>query len=72
MPENGTELIVVWIQHALKELEKNSHCTADIKKELTLIKIEIAKLKVKSGLWGAAAGAIPSIALFVMWVLKNG
>jgi hypothetical protein len=29
--------------------------------KLTLIRIDVAQLKVKAGIWGAAAGMIPAI-----------
>jgi hypothetical protein len=40
----------------------------EIRRDITKIKVEIATLKVKSGLWGLVSGAIPVI-MFI--VLKN-
>jgi hypothetical protein len=31
---------------------------------------EVAKLTVKAGVWGAAAGLIPAVAAFIYWLLK--
>lgn len=39
--------------------------------EIARLKVDIAMLKVKSGLWGAAAGFIPA-ALVVAYVLLGG
>jgi hypothetical protein len=34
---------------------------AAIDEKLTLIRIDVAQLKVKAGIWGAAAGMIPAL-----------
>lgn len=34
--------------------------------EIILLRIEVAKLKIKSGLWGFAAGLISTIGLFII------
>ena len=39
--------------------------------EITRLKIEVAMLKVKSGLWGAAAGMLP-VGLFVAFQIMAG
>ncbi len=41
----------------------------EIRKEIQTIQVEIAQLKVKAGIWGLAAGAIPSaIALILQFI----
>lgn len=48
-----------WTQYqklVLAELERLSEETTKIKESLSNIQIEIAMLKVKSGLWGGVAG----------------
>lgn len=40
--------------------------------EITELKVEIAMLKIKSGLWGAAAGLLPAGLLVAYEILKAG
>lgn len=49
----------------LKETVKTMH------NELTDIKVEIAMLKVKSGVWGALAGLIPAIITFIYFWIRG-
>lgn len=38
-------------------------------KDITDLKVEIAMLKIKAGLWGAAAGAVPAaLAVMYIWI----
>ena len=37
---------------------------------VTLCRVDIAGLKVKSGIWGAIAGMIPAAIAVSMWVLS--
>lgn len=46
-----------WRRHVLSELKRLSHSGEEIQKDLALIQLEIARLKIKSGAWGAL-GAI--------------
>lgn len=60
-----------WSRHVLMQLEQDTKCLYEIKKEQTNIKIEIAKLKVKAGIWGATGG-IASIAIILgIWFIRN-
>ena len=61
----------VWSKHVLMQLERNSKCLNEIKQELTLAKIEIARLKVKSGVWGAIGGAIPVCVAIGLWLVTK-
>lgn len=45
----------------LNELKRHNELIEDLREEIGLVKTEIATLKVKSGIWGFAAGAIPLI-----------
>lgn len=47
----------------------DSRMTA-LENQQVLTRIDVAMLKVKSGMWGALAGAVPAIAA-VMFVLLN-
>ena len=39
--------------------------------QISELKVEIAQLKIKSSLWGAAGGAIPVLILLVIEILKT-
>jgi len=60
-----------WSRHVLAELERLNGCYEDINKTVNKIHIEIAMLKVKSGMWGAIGGCIPLVVAFIFWVLHN-
>tara|TARA_R110000744_G_scaffold295839_2_gene405867 strand:+ start:1033 stop:1245 length:213 start_codon:yes stop_codon:yes gene_type:complete len=45
----------------LSELKRNTDRIELLRTDIGGLKIEIAMLKVKSGLWGIAAGSIPVI-----------
>ncbi len=66
--ENGWE---EYKRLVLEELKTSKESRKEIKICLTNIKVEIAKLKVKSGIWGAIAGAIPATVILIFWLLKN-
>lgn len=42
-----------------------------INETLASIRADIASLKVRSGVWGAVAGAIPAIVVLVWWLLGS-
>jgi len=43
----------------------------DMQEQLVLVRVDVATLKVKSGVWGAAAGLIPA-AITVAFVILSG
>lgn len=66
MPPNGDGWDV-WSKHVLKELERLNECYEGIAGEITQVRVEIATLKVKSGIWGLVGGAIP-VAIGMIWI----
>lgn len=48
-----------WSRHVLAELKRLSEGDEALKCKLSSIEVEVAKLNVKAGLWGALGGAIP-------------
>jgi hypothetical protein len=40
-----------------------------MQEQITLVRIELAKLKVKSGVWGVIGGAIPVIILVAIYLI---
>ncbi len=74
--------LMEWIKLALGQLENNSRCLDDIQKdihrievsflkEIEKIRVEVKGLKVKSSLWGAAAGAIPAAIALIFLIAKG-
>lgn len=60
-----------WSKHVLTELERLSKVCDDIRKQQERIRIDIATLKVKSGVWGAIAGLIPSGLVLIYILLRS-
>lgn len=56
-----------WKNHVLSELQRLEPIQTDI----TDIKVAIGKLKVKSGIWGAIAGIIPSMGVIIYLIAKS-
>jgi len=54
------------VMDTLENLETD---VTDLREEIVLLRIDVAQLKIKAGIWGAIAGMIPallaSVALFV-------
>lgn len=79
MPDNDG-----WNQYAkhvlaeLQRLSSSSQTHAEVLnetklefiKEIQAIRIEIAMLKIKAGIWGLVAGAIPPIAIILIWTIR--
>ncbi len=53
----------------VKELEAHSENFGEVFKRLGTIEIELAKLKIKAGVWGLFAGAIPVAITIVIWLI---
>jgi hypothetical protein len=45
----------------LSEMKRNAETMEAIRTEMGVIRVEVAVLKIKSGLWGLTAGAVPVI-----------
>jgi len=66
MPEEQLDGWNQWAKHVLLELERLDKCISTTKKEMISVRIEIASLQVKAGIWGMAGAAIPvGIALVI-------
>lgn len=60
-----------WSRFVLKELERFNECYEAQTKLIQAIQIEVAMLKVKSGIWGFAAGFIPSVGILIYMIIKQ-
>lgn len=68
MSENG------WSEHKLyvtKELESQKKTNGEQWDEITNLKIEQTKLKIKAGVWGALGAAIPVILGLLIFLLRR-
>ena len=55
----------------MKKLEEHDKRFDSLESAMVLVRIDVARLKVKSGLWGAVAGAIPAL-IGVLLILLTG
>ena len=60
-PPFDEEFVIKQIMNELKELHR----------AVESVRIEMAALKIKSGIWGLAAGLIPAIGVILMYVLSK-
>ena len=58
-----------WSKHVLLELERLGKEQNETDDAMTSIKVEIAMLKVKSGVWGAIGGLIPVLIYIAFKIL---
>ena len=64
-----------WSKHVLAELKrlsnKSDRLDEKLDNRLTQVAVEIAKLKVKAGIWGVLGGAMPVIIGLLIWLLET-
>jgi hypothetical protein len=60
-----------WARYVLEELKTLKRRADECDAKIVVLQIEMTKLQVKSGLWGAAAGAIPGLVAFMIWLLMK-
>ena len=59
-----------WENYILKELKRLGDVVIDFNKKLDEINIAIGVLKMKSGIWGAIAGLIPTSIVIIYLIFK--
>ena len=60
-----------WKQHVLNELSELKDEVRAGREDIAKFQVELAILKLKSGLWGFAAGALPTIGMLIIWSIKD-
>jgi hypothetical protein len=60
-----------WAKHVLHELERLDQSVECTKKSMIKIRIEIASLNVKAGIWGLIGASIPISMLLIAYFLRN-
>jgi hypothetical protein len=48
-------------QMVIYRLDQIDEAIADLRAEVVGVRIDVATLKVKAGIWGAAAGCVPAL-----------
>lgn len=71
MVEDPQDGWVRWKNYVLEELKRGNRVQETILKNQMKLHIEIATLKVKSGVWGLLGGAIPVIIGLAIMLLKK-
>ena len=64
-----------WSQYeklVLDKLETIDDRLAALEEGQVLVRIDVAKLKVKAGLWGGLAGFVPAAIVVVMTLISGG
>jgi hypothetical protein len=60
-----------WQKHVLAELARQQDCLVRIERWQRKMALDVAMLKVKSGIWGAMGGLIPLAVLLAIQAWKN-
>lgn len=60
-----------WGRYVLKELERLNSCQERIERDVAAIKGEIAAQKVRSSLWGGAAGLVPAVIALIYYLTSR-
>jgi len=60
-----------WSRHVLSELERLNTCYERLAEQQNRICVEIARLQVKAGVWGFAAGLLPALGVFLWWLVTK-
>ena len=68
MPPNGWN---EWSVHVKEELKRLNTCYEGMRDTLNQVRIDIATLKVKAGIWGGIGALIPIIGAVLIWAIKE-
>ncbi len=68
---SGSDSWRVWGKHVLLEIERLNEQQEKIFSMMNQLRMDVVRLKVKSGLWGALGGLIPVVIGLGLLVLKS-
>ncbi len=71
MPPDGDNGWAAWRELVLTRLDEHTAALKCVDGKVSTARVEIAKLKLKAGLWGAAMGTLPVIAALLLLLLKG-
>jgi len=60
-----------WRKFVLAELKRLGEGLESLGKSVGRLRVEVAMLKVKSGIWGVIGGSIPVVVMLILWYLKG-
>lgn len=60
-----------WSRHVLAELERLNGVCELMRVDIAKVRIDIARLQVKAGVWGLIGGSIPVIIALILWMMKK-
>ncbi len=60
-----------WNQCLAKDIQELNESMREINAQLLKLHIEVAGLKVKSGVWGLIGGLVPVLIMIAFFILKN-
>ena len=58
-----------WSRYVLKELERLNKCYENLDTKIGKLSTQITILKMKSGMWGAIAGAVPTLIVVILYLV---
>ena len=61
----------MWSKHVLMELERLNKCLVALDRKASKICLEVERLKVKSGVWGALGGLVPVLIVIAIYLVKT-
>lgn len=58
-----------WKRRVLFQLEEQGKEIHSMREQITELKMELTKLQIKAGVWGAVAGLLPGVSALVWYLL---
>lgn len=71
MSPNVQDMILAELKETRNDIRAIWGEIKEIRKDQTLVKVEVEKLKIKAGVWGALAGFLPALGVALWMILKN-
>jgi hypothetical protein len=59
-----------WREHVLAEIQRSNDNSVILNSSIVHLQIEIAKLQIKSGMWGLFGGLVPIVVLLAVQKIK--
>lgn len=56
----------------MSKLEQLEKCTNGLNESVVALRVDMARLSVKSGVWGIIGSALPVVAALIWYALKTG
>lgn len=71
MSDPNGENWTVWSQHVLAELKRLDSDMKSINENVLKVRIEVAQLKIKSGMWGSIGALIVLIPPMILYIVTK-